>query len=179
MPRWTASRQGSDAIHDSGGPKGAFGWNPGSVAAEGSVNGAGPFGPTGALETLAAGTMERTSTGLTFKIQNNFSNSSRRPQPPFQWDHHSVLELSGIGLRHEELGPASWRMSASGYRVNARSASSGRAGPANPRSSSCGWIHGAYIRRDGAKRREAGGLEPAGVADRGHLYAAPAVFIRC
>ena len=75
--------------------------------AEGSVNGAGPFGPTGALETLAAGTMERTSTGLTFKIQNNFSNSSRRPRPPFQWDHHSVLELSGIGLRHEELGPAS------------------------------------------------------------------------
>ncbi|MBX4152098.1 thiol reductant ABC exporter subunit CydD [Paenibacillus lautus] len=87
--------------------KGRLGGISGSVAAEGSVNGAGPFEPTEALETPAAGTMERTSTGLTFKIQNNFSNTSRRPQPPFQWDHHSVLELSGIGLRHEELGPAS------------------------------------------------------------------------
>lgn len=87
--------------------KGHLGGISGSVAAEGSVNGAGPFGPTEALETPGAGTMERTSTGLTFKIQNNFSNTSRRPQPPFQWDHHSVLELSGIGLRHEELGPAS------------------------------------------------------------------------
>ncbi|WP_339296733.1 thiol reductant ABC exporter subunit CydD [Paenibacillus sp. FSL W7-1279] len=87
--------------------KGRLGGISGSVAAEGSVNGAGPFEPTGALETPAAGTMERTSTGLTFKIQNNFSSSSLRPQPRFQWDHQSVLELSGIGLRHEELGPAS------------------------------------------------------------------------
>lgn len=41
-----------------------------------------------------------------FKIEDN-SPEPNPPQPPFQWDHHSVLELSGIGLRHEELGPAS------------------------------------------------------------------------
>ncbi|MEC0203319.1 thiol reductant ABC exporter subunit CydD [Paenibacillus lautus] len=87
--------------------KGHSGGSSGPVAAEGSANGASPFEPTGALETPAAETMERTPTGLTFKIQNNFPDPSRIPQPRFQWDNHSVLELSGIGLRHEELGPAS------------------------------------------------------------------------
>ncbi|RAR42570.1 thiol reductant ABC exporter subunit CydD [Paenibacillus sp. MDMC362] len=46
------------------------------------------------------------SCDITFKIEDN-SPEPNRPQPRFQWDHHSVLELSGIGLRHEELGPAS------------------------------------------------------------------------
>ncbi|WP_411552464.1 thiol reductant ABC exporter subunit CydD [Paenibacillus lautus] len=87
--------------------KGHSGGSSGPVAAEGSVNGAGPFGPTGALETPASETMERTPTGLSFKIQNNFSDPSRSPQPPFRWEKGSVLELSGIGLRHEEQGPAS------------------------------------------------------------------------
>lgn len=87
--------------------KGHSGGSSGPVAAEGSVNGAGPFEPTEALETPAAETMERTPTGLTFKIQNNFSDPSRSPQPPFRWEKGSVLELSGIGLRHEEQGPAS------------------------------------------------------------------------
>lgn len=87
--------------------KGHSGGSSGPVAAEGSANGAGPFEPTGALEAPAAGTMERTSTGLTFKIQNNFPDSSRRPQSSFRWEKDSVLELSGIGLRHEEQGPAS------------------------------------------------------------------------
>lgn len=87
--------------------KGHSGGSSGPVAAEGSANGASPFEPTGALETPAAETMERTPTGLTFKIQNKFPDPSRIPQPRFQWDNHSVLELSGIGLRHEELGPAS------------------------------------------------------------------------
>lgn len=87
--------------------KGHTSGSSGSVAAEGSANGAGPFEPTEALEAPAAETMERTSTGLTFKIQNNFSGPSRRPQPPFRWEKDSVLELSGIGLRHEEQGPAS------------------------------------------------------------------------
>ncbi|MGE7825319.1 thiol reductant ABC exporter subunit CydD [Paenibacillus sp. NPDC093718] len=90
-------RKGRSESEDSTGP----------VAAEGSVNDAGPFEPTEAFETSAAGTMERTPTGLTFKIQNNFSDPSRRPQPPFRWEKGSVLELSGIGLRHEKLGPAS------------------------------------------------------------------------
>ncbi|MGW8824489.1 thiol reductant ABC exporter subunit CydD [Paenibacillus lautus] len=87
--------------------KGHSGGSSSPVAEESSANGAGPFEPTGALETPAAGTMERTSTGLTFKIQNNFSGPSRRPQPPFRWEKDSALELSGIGLRHEEQGPAS------------------------------------------------------------------------
>lgn len=87
--------------------KGHSGGSSGPVAAEGSVNGADSFEPTGALETPAAETMERTPTGLTFKIQNNFSDPSRSPQPPFRWEKGSVLELSGIGLRHEEQGPAS------------------------------------------------------------------------
>lgn len=79
----------------------------GPVAAESSVSGTGLFEPTGVLKTPAAETMKRTPTGLTFKIQNNFSDPSRRPQPPFRWEKGSVLELSGIGLRHEEQGPAS------------------------------------------------------------------------
>lgn len=87
--------------------KGHSGGSSSPVADEGSANGAGPFEPTRALETPAAETMERTSTGLTFKIQNNFSGPSRRPQSSFRWEKDSVLELSGIGLRHEEQGPAS------------------------------------------------------------------------
>lgn len=87
--------------------KGHSGGSSSPVAEEGSANGAGPFEPTGALETPAAETMERTSTGLTFKIQNNFSGPSRRTQSSFRWEKDSVLELSGIGLRHEEQGPAS------------------------------------------------------------------------
>ncbi|MBU5348507.1 thiol reductant ABC exporter subunit CydD [Paenibacillus lautus] len=46
------------------------------------------------------------SCDTTFKIEDN-SPEPNPPQPRFQWDHHSVLELSGIGLRHEEFGPAS------------------------------------------------------------------------
>ncbi|EGG37612.1 thiol reductant ABC exporter subunit CydD [Paenibacillus sp. HGF5] len=87
--------------------KGHSGGSSSPVAAEGSTNSEGPFEPTGALEATAAETMERTSTGLTFKIQNNFSGLSSKPQPPFRWEKDSVLELSGIGLRHEEQGPAS------------------------------------------------------------------------
>ncbi|WP_098749318.1 thiol reductant ABC exporter subunit CydD [Paenibacillus sp. EZ-K15] len=79
-----------------------------AVGAEGSDNGAGPLGSTGAADTAMAttGMLATTQTGLTFKIKDN----SPEPNPPqlrFQWDNHSVLELSGIGLRHEELGPAS------------------------------------------------------------------------
>lgn len=79
-----------------------------AVGAEGSDNGAGPLGSTGAADTAMAttGMLATTQTGLTFKIKDNLSVPNS-PQPQFQWDNHSVLELSGIGLRHEELGPAS------------------------------------------------------------------------
>lgn len=87
--------------------KGRSDGSTGPVAAESSVSGTGLFEPTGVLKTPAAETMKRTPTGLTFKIQNNFSDPSRRPQPPFRWEKGSVLELFGIGLRHEEQGPAS------------------------------------------------------------------------
>jgi len=46
----------------------------------------------------------KTQTDLTFKIEDNLPAS---PQTNFQWDKDSVLKLSGIGLRHEEQGPAS------------------------------------------------------------------------
>ncbi|MGG3280718.1 thiol reductant ABC exporter subunit CydD [Paenibacillus solani] len=48
----------------------------------------------------------KSQTDLTFKIEDNLPASSQT-KPHFQWDNDSVLKLSGIGLRHEEQGPAS------------------------------------------------------------------------
>lgn len=79
--------------------------------AESAVNVAGPSESIGTTGTVAAGTaagmMASIPTGLTFKIQNNSSGHGSRPQPRFQWNSDSVLELSGIGLEHEAQGPAS------------------------------------------------------------------------
>ncbi|KOR76163.1 thiol reductant ABC exporter subunit CydD [Paenibacillus solani] len=48
----------------------------------------------------------KSPTDLTFKIEDNLL-ASPQTKPHFQWDNESVLELSGIGLRHEAQGPAS------------------------------------------------------------------------
>ncbi|KOP66067.1 ABC transporter ATP-binding protein [Bacillus sp. FJAT-18019] len=48
----------------------------------------------------------KSPTDLTFKIEDNLL-ASPQTKPHFQWDNDSVLELSGIGLRHEVQGPAS------------------------------------------------------------------------
>lgn len=48
----------------------------------------------------------KSQTDLTFKIEDNLPAPSQT-KPQFQWDNDSVLKLSGIGLRHEEQGPAS------------------------------------------------------------------------
>lgn len=59
-----------------------------------------------AMQSMIREARKGRSCDKTFKIEDN-SPEPNPPQPRFQWDHHSVLELSGIGLRHEELGPAS------------------------------------------------------------------------
>lgn len=59
-----------------------------------------------AMQSMIQEARKGRSCDITFKIKDNLSESNS-PQPQFQWDNHSVLELSGIGLRHEELGPAS------------------------------------------------------------------------
>lgn len=59
-----------------------------------------------AMQSMIREARKGRSCDKTFKIEDN-SPEPNPPQPPFQWDHHSVLELSLIGLRHEELGPAS------------------------------------------------------------------------
>ncbi|MGG4108691.1 thiol reductant ABC exporter subunit CydD [Paenibacillus lautus] len=58
-----------------------------------------------AMQSMIQEARKGRSCDITFKIKDNSEPNS--PQPQFQWDNHSVLELSGIGLRHEELGPAS------------------------------------------------------------------------
>ncbi|OME91491.1 MULTISPECIES: thiol reductant ABC exporter subunit CydD [Paenibacillus] len=59
-----------------------------------------------AMQSMIQEARKGRSCDITFKIKDNLSEPNS-PQPQFQWDNHSVLELSGIGLRHEELGPAS------------------------------------------------------------------------
>lgn len=59
-----------------------------------------------AMQSIILEARKGRSGDITFKIEDN-SPELNPPQPRFQWDNHSVLELSGIGLRHEELGPAS------------------------------------------------------------------------
>ncbi|WP_339268638.1 thiol reductant ABC exporter subunit CydD [Paenibacillus sp. FSL K6-1330] len=59
-----------------------------------------------AMQSMIQEARKGHSCDITFKIKDNLSEPNS-PQPQFQWDNHSVLELSGIGLRHEELGPAS------------------------------------------------------------------------
>lgn len=59
-----------------------------------------------AMQSMIQEARKGRSCDKTFKIEDN-SPEPNPPQPRFQWDRHSVLELSGIGLRHEELGPAS------------------------------------------------------------------------
>ncbi|MGG4342565.1 thiol reductant ABC exporter subunit CydD [Paenibacillus lautus] len=59
-----------------------------------------------AMQSMIQEARKGRSCDITFKIKDNLSETNP-PQPQFQWDNHSVLELSGIGLRHEELGPAS------------------------------------------------------------------------
>ncbi|MBT2763750.1 thiol reductant ABC exporter subunit CydD [Paenibacillus sp. ISL-20] len=59
-----------------------------------------------AMQSMIQEARRGRSCDITFKIKDNLSEPNS-PQPQFQWDNHSVLELSGIGLRHEELGPAS------------------------------------------------------------------------
>ncbi|PJN49243.1 ATP-binding/permease protein CydD [Paenibacillus sp. GM2FR] len=59
-----------------------------------------------AMQSIILEARKGRSGDITFKIEDN-SPELNPPQPRFQWDNHSVLQLSGIGLRHEELGPAS------------------------------------------------------------------------
>ncbi|MEC0253753.1 thiol reductant ABC exporter subunit CydD [Paenibacillus lautus] len=59
-----------------------------------------------AMQSIILEARKGRSGDITFKIEDN-SPELNPPQPRFQWENHSVLELSGIGLRHEELGPAS------------------------------------------------------------------------
>ncbi|MGG3308971.1 thiol reductant ABC exporter subunit CydD [Paenibacillus lautus] len=59
-----------------------------------------------AMQSMIQEARKGRSCDIIFKIKDNLSEPNS-PQPQFQWDNHSVLELSGIGLRHEELGPAS------------------------------------------------------------------------
>lgn len=40
-------------------------------------------------------------------VRDETNEEGSRPEPVLKWQDHSVLELSGIGMRHDENGPAS------------------------------------------------------------------------